>query len=58
MVAVADQFDILTVAENVENSDEAAFLTELGVNCLQGYNFGATTVKPPWLEGKETRKSA
>jgi len=58
MVAIAQQFDILTVAENVENSHEAAFLTEMGVNCLQGYNFGAPAVNPPWLKGGQTRKSA
>ncbi len=58
MVAVAQQFDILTVAENVENSREATYLTELGINCLQGYNFGAPTVKPPWLDGKQAQKSA
>ncbi len=58
MVAVAEQFDILTVAENVENSQDAAFLTELGINCLQGYNYGAPTIKPPWLEGKQNQKSA
>jgi len=58
MIAVAEQFDILTVAENVENAQEAAFLTELGVDCLQGYNYGAPTVKPPWLEIKQKRKTA
>ncbi len=58
MVAVAEQFDILTVAENVENAAEAAFLSELGVNCLQGYVYGAPTVKPPWQEDQQKRKSA
>ncbi|RAK15381.1 EAL domain-containing protein (putative c-di-GMP-specific phosphodiesterase class I) [Salipiger aestuarii] len=48
MVSIAEQFDLFTVAESVERADDAAFLTEIGVDCLQGYYFGAPTVSPDW----------
>lgn len=50
LIAIADQFDMLTVAESVETAQDAAYLTSLGINCLQGYYFGAPTVKPPWRQ--------
>jgi EAL domain-containing protein (putative c-di-GMP-specific phosphodiesterase class I) len=49
LVAVARSFDMLTVAVAVETEAEARFLVELGVDCLQGYLFGAPTVRPPWI---------
>lgn len=48
MVSIAEQFDLFTVAESVERADDAAFLTDIGVDCLQGYYFGAPTVSPEW----------
>jgi EAL domain-containing protein (putative c-di-GMP-specific phosphodiesterase class I) len=53
MVAVAKSFDMLTVAETVETEEEAKFLVSLGVDCLQGYLFGAPTVRPPWLPDRK-----
>ncbi len=41
---------MFTIAEFVENSDDATFLVENGIDCLQGYYFGAPTVRPPWEE--------
>lgn len=48
LVALSDHFDMFTVAESVETAEEAAFLTAVGVDCLQGYHFSAPTVRPPW----------
>ncbi len=48
LVSIAEQFDMMTVAESVEKPDDAAFLTSLGIDCMQGYYFGAPTVKPDW----------
>jgi EAL domain-containing protein (putative c-di-GMP-specific phosphodiesterase class I) len=53
LVAIAQSFDMFTVAENVETEAEAAWLTGLGVDCLQGYLFGAPAVRPPW-EAEDT----
>ncbi|MFZ5964312.1 EAL domain-containing protein [Thalassococcus sp. BH17M4-6] len=49
MLSIAQQFDMFTVAEMVERADDAAYLADLGVDCLQGYYFGAPTVKPDWM---------
>jgi len=49
LVAVARQFDMLIVAASVETVQDAEFLASLGVDCLQGYLFGAPSVRPPWL---------
>lgn len=46
LLAIAKQFDLLSVAENVESKADAAFLRSLGVDLLQGYAFGEPTVTP------------
>ncbi|MFT4014910.1 MAG: EAL domain-containing protein [Paracoccus sp. (in: a-proteobacteria)] len=46
--AIAHHFDMFTVAESVETADDAAFLIDAGIDCLQGYYFGAPTIVPPW----------
>ncbi|MCX7300826.1 MAG: EAL domain-containing protein [Rhodobacterales bacterium] len=40
LITVAHQFEMFTVAEGVETEAEAALLTRLGIDCLQGYLFG------------------
>ena len=46
--SIAMHFDMFTVAEQVETADDAAFLIDIGIDCLQGYYFGAPTIAPPW----------
>lgn len=46
--SIAHHFDMFTVAESVETAEEAAFLIDIGIDCLQGYYFGAPTIAPPW----------
>ncbi|SHH66762.1 EAL domain-containing protein [Marivita hallyeonensis] len=48
ILAIAQQFDMFTVAEFVECNADANMLADLGVDCLQGYYFGAPTLTPPW----------
>ncbi|WP_240310336.1 EAL domain-containing protein [Pseudosulfitobacter sp. DSM 107133] len=48
MVSIAQHFDMMTVAEFVETEVDAQVLTKLGVNCLQGYLYGAPTTLPDW----------
>jgi len=56
MVGIGDHFDMLTVAESVETPEDAAFLQSIGVGCMQGYLFGAPTVRPVWAtEGARRR---
>ena len=40
LINVAHQFEMFTIAEGVETQAEAKLLTDLGVDCLQGYLFG------------------
>ncbi|MFD1880169.1 EAL domain-containing protein [Paracoccus pacificus] len=48
LMAIAHHFDMFTVAESVETAEDAAYLINLGIDCLQGYYFGAPTIVPPW----------
>ncbi|MEM6375311.1 MAG: EAL domain-containing protein [Pseudomonadota bacterium] len=57
-VAIAEQMDLITVAESVENPSDANLLMEMGVDCLQGYYFGAPTVHPPWSNSLEVKARA
>lgn len=58
LVSVAKQFDMLVVAESVESAEDAEFLMSIGVDCLQGFLFGAPSVSPPWIEKMKQRASA
>ncbi len=55
LIAVAREFEILVTAESVENQADAAFLTASGVDCLQGFLFGAPAVSPPWKQEKKSK---
>jgi EAL domain-containing protein (putative c-di-GMP-specific phosphodiesterase class I) len=48
LLAIGRQFDMLCVAESVETLADAEYLQALGVDCQQGYFFGAPTVQPDW----------
>jgi diguanylate cyclase (GGDEF)-like protein len=49
LVGLAGGFNLLTVAECVETSAEAAILRREGVGYLQGYFFGQPSIEKPWL---------
>lgn len=40
LITVAHQFEMFAIADGVETEEEAAFLRQIGVDCLQGYLFG------------------
>ncbi|WP_235604587.1 EAL domain-containing protein [Sulfitobacter sp. EhC04] len=48
LISIARHFDMLTIAENVESKQDATTVAALGVDCLQGYFFGAPTTQPDW----------
>ncbi|MEP5090028.1 MAG: EAL domain-containing protein, partial [Paracoccaceae bacterium] len=58
LVAIAEQFDMLAVAEHVETAQEAEILSEIGIDCMQGYLFGAPSVRPPWKIDSSDNMSA
>lgn len=58
MLAIAHNFNMITVAEQVENRDDAEALSALGVDCQQGYYYAAPTTSPEWADEPEFRKSS
>jgi EAL domain-containing protein (putative c-di-GMP-specific phosphodiesterase class I) len=53
LVGIGRHFDMFVVAESVETAEDAAWLAAAGVDCLQGYLFGAPTLKPAFAaEGR------
>ena len=55
LLSIARHFDMMTVAECIENPEDAAVLSEMGVDCLQGYYFAAPTTRPSWLHSVSKR---
>ncbi|MFI0396635.1 EAL domain-containing protein [Paracoccus sp. p1-h21] len=55
--SIAHHFDMFTVAESVETAEEAAFLISMGIDCLQGFYFGAPTIAPPWITPPPARQA-
>lgn len=49
LASIGRHFDMVVVAESVEELADAEWLRTAGIDCLQGYLFGAPTVKPHWL---------
>lgn len=58
LISIARHFDMLTVAEFVENKQDADMLTRLGVDCLQGYHFAPATTRPSWLHASKSAMAA
>lgn len=56
LVSIAQQFDMFTVAEGVERPQEADYLFNAGIDCLQGYLFGVPSVSKPWEEAARHSK--
>ncbi|AMY67424.1 EAL domain-containing protein [Frigidibacter mobilis] len=46
--SISRHFDMFTVATGVETAADAAFLQQIGIDCMQGYYYGAPTIQPPW----------
>lgn len=55
LLLIGKHFEMFTVAEAVESPEEAECLRKLGVDCQQGFLYGAPTVKPKWLEAERKR---
>ena len=47
LLGIARQFDMITVAEGIERAEDGRLLAALGVDCLQGYAFGAPGLRLP-----------
>lgn len=58
LIAVAKQFGLATVAEQVENQADAQLLSSLGVDLLQGNFFAEASVTPSWLKKPSKQATA
>lgn len=57
LLSIARQFEMFTVAEAVETAEEAAFLQSIGVDCLQGYLFGAPSLRPAFMPDQPRKRA-
>ncbi len=55
LASIGKHFEMVTVAEAVETQQEAAFLQSIGIDCMQGFCYGAPTINPAWRS--QTRKA-
>ncbi|MEP2531310.1 EAL domain-containing protein [Shimia sp.] len=55
VAAIAEKFDMMSVASRVESPQDARTLHALGFDCLQGFAFGAPTVNPPWAKQRPAK---
>lgn len=58
LVSIGRHFDMVTIAEFVETGEDAKYLRQIGVDCLQGYYFGAPTIRPRWEPCNNARQKA
>ncbi|RUS59026.1 EAL domain-containing protein [Pseudorhodobacter sp. E13] len=52
LMAIGQNLDMLTIAASVETKEDAEWLQSAGIDCMQGFLFGAPTVRPSWAEGR------
>jgi EAL domain-containing protein (putative c-di-GMP-specific phosphodiesterase class I) len=57
LLSIGRHFDMLTIAESIETVEDAQWLQQAGIGAMQGYLFGAPTVRPTWM-AEAPRKSA
>ena len=48
IMRVARHFEMVTVAEGIEDPADAAVLAEAGADCLQGFHFGRPEIERTW----------
>lgn len=58
LISLARHFDMLVVSESVETAEEASWLVAAGVDCLQGYYYGAPAMKLPDAGTNQIMRSA
>ena len=58
LISIAEHFGMHTVAEAVENIIDSNWLAAHGIDCLQGYYWGAPTMTPPWIQPQNSDMSS
>ena len=57
LIGLARHFDMFSVAERVESEADAEHLAGIGIDCMQGYYYGAPTTTPPWKMPAQRRSA-
>ena len=57
LLSIGQHFEMFTVAEGVETLEDAEFLSDIGIDCMQGYYFGAPTIRPYWTQDQSARRT-
>lgn len=52
ILGIGHHFDMLVVGEGLERAEDVAVMSQIGVDCMQGYYFDAPTVRPNWMFGE------
>jgi len=47
---------MLTIAEGIEAREDAQYLIENGIDCLQGFYFGVPSIKAPWHKTNKRKR--
>lgn len=58
LIGLARHFDMLVVSESVETAEEAQWLAAAGVDCMQGYYYGAPSMNLPDTNTNQVIRSA
>ena len=58
MTNLAREFDMVSVAESEETAEDAQFLQNIEMDCLQGNYYGAPTERPVWSLSSDKRETA
>lgn len=58
LMSIGQHFEMFTIAEHVETKGQADCLRSLGVDCLQGYLFGAPSLRPAWHQSRTRKRLA
>ena len=56
--SISDHFGMFKIAEAVECERDSLWLSEMLVDCQQGYFWGAPTVNPNWQQGYSEQEAA
>ena len=56
--SISDHFGMFTIAEAVECERDSQWLSEMLVDCQQGYFWGAPTINPIWHQGYSEQEAA
>ena len=58
MIGIARHYEMMTVAEHIDNPEDAAAAARAGVDTFQGYRYGKPAADIPFRPAQPERRSA